>query len=171
MHKDKRAEKITGTGGMGKAAVMGLLERHGKDGHSRVTAKVVPNTQAQDSKPGSARRTSRRAPKSSPMRSESYSDLSDDYTHQVDRPRRELRPRARSTPTAWKTSGACSSARIKGTYVSVEPFHLFRYLDEQAFRFNNRRENDGWRFVRALCGIVGRRITYRQLIGEAPAPA
>ena len=27
---------------------------------------------------------------------------------------------------------------INGTYVSVEPFHLFRYLDEQAFRFNNR---------------------------------
>ena len=30
---------------------------------------------------------------------------------------------------------------IKGTYVSVEPFHLFRYLDEQAFRFNNRKRN------------------------------
>jgi transposase-like protein len=29
---------------------------------------------------------------------------------------------------------------IKGTYVSIEPFHLFRYLDEQSFRFNNRKE-------------------------------
>jgi hypothetical protein len=27
---------------------------------------------------------------------------------------------------------------LKGTYVNVEPFHLFRYLDEQAFRFNLR---------------------------------
>ena len=32
---------------------------------------------------------------------------------------------------------------IKGTYVSVEPFHLFRYLDEQAFRFNERKHKDG----------------------------
>src|ERR1700724_2942769 len=46
MHKGKRAEKITGTGGMGKVAVMGLLERHGEDGHSRVTAKAVPNTRS-----------------------------------------------------------------------------------------------------------------------------
>ena len=43
MHKDKRAEKITGRGGVGKAAVMGLLERHGPDGHSTVRTKVVPN--------------------------------------------------------------------------------------------------------------------------------
>ena len=27
---------------------------------------------------------------------------------------------------------------IAGTYVSVKPFHVFRYVDEQAFRFNNR---------------------------------
>ena len=36
---------------------------------------------------------------------------------------------------------------IKGTYVSVEPFHLFRYLDEQAFRFNERSGSDGDRSV------------------------
>ena len=56
---------------------------------------------------------------------------------------------------------------IKGTYVSVEPFHLFRYLDEQAFRFNSRKATDGVRFLRTLAGIVGRRLTYDQLIGEA----
>jgi len=44
MHKGRRAAKIKGTGGMGKAAVMGLLERHGPDGHSRVRVKQVPNT-------------------------------------------------------------------------------------------------------------------------------
>jgi len=43
MHKGKRAEKIRGTGGMDKSAVMGLLERHGPDGHSRVKVKHVPN--------------------------------------------------------------------------------------------------------------------------------
>lgn len=36
MHKEKRAARITGTGGLGKTAVMGLLERHGPDGHSTV---------------------------------------------------------------------------------------------------------------------------------------
>jgi hypothetical protein len=54
---------------------------------------------------------------------------------------------------------------IKGTYVSVEPFHLFRYLDEQAFRFNERGDNDGGRFVRVIRTIVDRRLTYKELIG------
>ncbi len=43
---------------------------------------------------------------------------------------------------------------LKGTYVSVEPFHLFRYLDEQAFRFNNRKGSDAMRFALALKGIL-----------------
>jgi len=56
---------------------------------------------------------------------------------------------------------------IKGTYVSVEPFHLFRYLDEESFRFNNRKLTDAERFVATMKQIVGRRVTYKQLIGEA----
>jgi transposase-like protein len=62
---------------------------------------------------------------------------------------------------------------IKGTYVSVEPFHLFRYLDEQAFRFNERKLSDAERFSLAITGIVGKRLTYRDLIGamSAAAPA
>jgi transposase-like protein len=67
---------------------------------------------------------------------------------------------------------------LKGTYVAVEPFHLFRYLDEQAFRFNERKneEGDAGRFVEALSTAAGRRLTYKQLIGKAeekpsiPAP-
>jgi transposase-like protein len=55
---------------------------------------------------------------------------------------------------------------IKGTYVSVEPFHLFRYLDEQAFRFNNRDINDAKRFVLALKGILNKRLTYSALTGS-----
>jgi hypothetical protein len=55
---------------------------------------------------------------------------------------------------------------IKGTYVSVEPFHLFRYLDEQAFRFNTRKVDDMFRFMRALHGVTGRRIMYRALTGD-----
>ena len=59
---------------------------------------------------------------------------------------------------------------LKGTYVSVEPFHLFRYLDEQAFRFNHRQDmTDADRFSLAVYGIVGRRITYKQLIAALNA--
>jgi hypothetical protein len=56
---------------------------------------------------------------------------------------------------------------IHGTYVSVEPFHLFRYLDEQAFRYNNRKGlNDGQRFDIAVRRIVGKRLTWNQLTGR-----
>jgi transposase-like protein len=59
---------------------------------------------------------------------------------------------------------------LKGTYVSVEPFHLFRYLDEQTYRFNNRKDNDSGRFAGVLKTVTGRRITYKDLIAaERPA--
>jgi hypothetical protein len=48
----------------------------------------------------------------------------------------------------------------------VEPFHLFRYLDEQAFRFNNRKDNDAGRFTAALSGVTDRRLTYKRLTGK-----
>ena len=56
--------------------------------------------------------------------------------------------------------------------MSVEPFHLFRYLDEQAFRYNNRKDmNDGARFVKVLSQIVGKKLTYAELTGHAQRPA
>jgi hypothetical protein len=55
---------------------------------------------------------------------------------------------------------------IKGTYVNVEPFHLFRYLDEQAFRFNERKDNDAGRFVKAVAGVIGKGLRYSKLIGQ-----
>ncbi len=55
---------------------------------------------------------------------------------------------------------------IKGTYVSIEPFHLFRYLDEQCYRFNQRKGTDAMRFASALSGVLGKRLTYGVLTGE-----
>jgi transposase-like protein len=57
---------------------------------------------------------------------------------------------------------------IRGTYVSVEPFHLFRYLDEQSFRYNNRKglEDEG-RFAQAVSQIIGKRVTFTELTGNA----
>src|SRR5207253_1598033 len=60
---------------------------------------------------------------------------------------------------------------IKGTYVSVDPFHLASYVDEQVRRFNERTSNDRARFVSVLADIVGRRLTYRDLIGANLSPA
>ena len=55
---------------------------------------------------------------------------------------------------------------LSGTYISVEPFHLFRYLDEQAFRYNNRKMKDGDRFDIVVRQIVGKRLTWDQLTGK-----
>jgi len=60
---------------------------------------------------------------------------------------------------------------LHGTYVSVEPFHLFRYIDEQVFRYNNRKElDDHGRFELAISQIVGKRLTYKALTGKVEDP-
>ena len=56
---------------------------------------------------------------------------------------------------------------INGTYISVAPFHLFRYLDEQVWQYNNREMDDGQRFLKAVVQIVGKRLTYQELTGKA----
>jgi hypothetical protein len=55
---------------------------------------------------------------------------------------------------------------LNGTYVAVEPFHLFRYVDEQVFRYDNRDMNDAQRFELALSQIAGKRLTYAELTGK-----
>ena len=60
---------------------------------------------------------------------------------------------------------------LRGTYISVEPFHLFRYLDEQSFRFNERKASDRERFMLAVQALVGKRLTYQHLIGADAALA
>jgi hypothetical protein len=58
---------------------------------------------------------------------------------------------------------------LKGTYLSVEPFHLFRYLDEQSFRYNERKHEhgDAGRFRSVVHGCAGKRLTYKKLTGKA----
>ena len=56
---------------------------------------------------------------------------------------------------------------LHGTYISVQPFHLFRYLDERMFTFNERELDDTGRFDAVLDAIAGRRLTYARLIGHA----
>jgi hypothetical protein len=60
---------------------------------------------------------------------------------------------------------------LKGTYVSVDPAHLDRYLDEQAFRFNERDDKDGGSFRKVVSSVAGKRPTYKELIGDEPTAA
>ena len=55
---------------------------------------------------------------------------------------------------------------LAGTYVAVAPFHLFRYVAEQVFRFNARDGCDADRFAAVLSRVFGRRLTYRVLTGK-----
>ena len=95
----------------------------------------------------------------------SYDGLAGDYAHQV------IDHAIKYVDGNVHTNGlenfwSLLKRTIAGTYVSVEPFHLFRYLDEQAWRFNNRRMTDGERFSMAVSGIVGKRLTYAGLTGK-----
>ncbi len=55
---------------------------------------------------------------------------------------------------------------IKGTYVRVEPFHFFRYLDEQSFRYNERHDTDAERFQKVLGSVAGKRLTWNHLTSQ-----
>jgi len=59
---------------------------------------------------------------------------------------------------------------IRGTYVSVKPFHLFRYLDQQAFLYNERRGKNADRFELVVSGAKGKRLTYTTLTGKTSQP-
>jgi transposase-like protein len=160
MHESKR--KHLGTGGAGKVAVMGLLERHGE-----VRAHVVPNTKMESLQP----HVERHVEQGSRVYTDSYvsyNGLESRYVHGV------INHAERYVDGLIHTNGienfwSLLKRTLKGTYVSVEPFHLFRYLDEQSFRFNNRKGNDSDRFLKAAQNITGKRVTYKQLTGKEPA--
>ena len=155
MHKGKRAQRITGRGGNDKTAVMGILERT-KDGKpSTVRTSVVANRKKktlqaevrEHVEAGSALYTDFLL---------SYEGLDSNYAHQVV-------DHTNGLENFW----SLLKRGIKGTYVSVEPFHLFRYLDEQVYRYNNRKHmNDFDRFKAAMSGIVGKRLTWKQATGK-----
>jgi transposase-like protein len=163
MHKGKRAQKITGRGPMGKTAVMGLLERHGDDGHSTVKAKVVPNTKRKSLAPTVRERVEEGSEVFTDTL-KSYDDLGAEYVHGVIN-HAEKYVEGKIHTNGMENFWSLLKRSIKGTYVSVEPFHLFRYLDEQTFRFNSRKMTDGMRFLRAARGIIGKRLTYADLTG------
>lgn len=165
MHKGVRERKIKGTGGVGKVAVMGLLERHGPDRQSRIRTQIVKNRRKRtlanevrnNVEPGSQVFTDA-------LRS--YDDLDRDFVHQVINHAEEY-VRGQVHTNGVENYWSLLKRAIRGTYVSVEPFHLSRYLDEQAFRFNTRKATDFERFSTVLATATGRRLTYGTLTGTA----
>jgi len=167
MHKDKLS-KFRGhrgrTGGhIGKAAVMGLLERNSPEKHSQVRCKVVESTRRHDLD-GQVREHVEKGSEVYTDKLRSYNKLNDEYIHQVI-DHAECYAKGHVHTNGLENFWSLLKRAIRGTYVNVEPFHLFRYLDEQAFRFNERKENDGGRFVKALRGITGKGLRYAKLIG------
>lgn len=158
--KDTKGRK---TGLAGKVAVMGLLERHGNDGtHSMVRTVVVNSPRKNDLIPHVyAHVETGAAVYTDALRS--YNRLDADFIHGVI-DHAESYVDGQIHTNGLENFWSLLKRALKGTYVAVEPFHLFRYLDEQVFRFNNRKVTDALRFALALKGIVGKRLTYTELI-------
>lgn len=162
VHMHKRAEKL---GMANKAMVLGVLERGG-----RVTARV-----AKDRKASAICHIVREhvVPQTQVFTDKllSYKELSSDYAHEVI-DHAEGYVRGQVSTNGLENFWSLLKRGLHGTYVSVEPFHLFRYLDEQTFRYNNRRDvnhkllSDAERFNIALGNIAGKRLTYTELTGK-----
>jgi transposase-like protein len=160
MHLSKRERRITGTGGKNKTAVMGILERGGKVRVTVVANRRKRAIQAEVKKhveAGSALYTDALL---------SYDGLVSEYAHKmIDHAVAYVdgKVHTNSLENFW----SLLKRGLSGTYVSVEPFHLFRYLDEQAFRYNNRKALDDFgRFRLALSRITEKRLTYSRLTGK-----
>jgi transposase-like protein len=165
MHPERRKRMITERGVKDKTAVLGILERGGQ-----VRANVVPTRRknvlqghiAAHVKAGSAIYTDALL---------SYQGLRDrDFAHQVvDHAEKYVDGKIHTN--GLENFWSLVKRGLKGTYISVEPFHLFRYLDEQVYRFNNRGDkenpvNDGDRFQQALSQVAGKRLTFAEVTGK-----
>ncbi len=168
MHADRRKRMITERGAKDKTAVMGILERGGK-----VRAEVVGNRKKHlletkvraHVKAGSAIYSDNFA---------SYDRLKTfGFQHAVvDHAEKYVDGQVHTN--GLENFWSLVKRGLKGTYISAEPFHLFRYLDEQVFRYNNRGSkenpvNDGDRFQLALSQIAGKRLTFAEVTGKAGA--
>lgn len=167
MHQHKRVKKIVGRGVVGKAIVQGLLERGQGENVSQVRTFVVGNRDETALVPNVLRNV---LPESHLYTDAApgYLALVGQYLHAtVDHITKYVAGRVHTNglENFWSLFKRC----IKGTYVQVAPFHLSRYADEEAWRFNFRDLTDGNRFQRVLRAVVGKRITYRLLTGKDDA--
>jgi transposase-like protein len=171
MHKSVKARRISGTGGSphDKMMVMGMLERGGRV-RTRIVSDRLQNTLQpiieKHVEAGSAMFTDEHG---------GYKGLHMEYEHEIVDHALEY-VNGRVHVNGMENFWSLLKRGLAGTYVAVEPFHLFRYLDEQVFRFNNRATknnplNDADRFDLAVRQIVGKRLTFAELTGKSPRQA
>jgi transposase-like protein len=165
MNNRQKANRKHSTGQWHLTPVQGLLERNSRGKASRVILKHVENSRKEGLDPN-VRKYVLKGSTVNTYQAKAYSDLRDEYTHKVIN-HAECYAKGTVHTNGLENFWSLLKRGIRGTYVSVEPFHLFRYLDEQAFRFNERKDDRGdlGRFLKALAGIVGKRLTYQKLIG------
>lgn len=161
MHPERRKRMITERGVKDKLAVMGILERGGE-----VRAAVVPFR----------RKHHLQAEIRAHVKAQSaiYSDAllsyqglkNQGFMHQViDHAEKYVDGKVHTN--GLENFWGLVKRGLKGTYISVEPFHMFRYLDEQVFRYNKRGlAHDGERFELALSQIAGKRLTFAEVTGK-----
>jgi transposase-like protein len=165
MHPERRKRMITERGVKDKTAVMGILERGGQ-----VRAMMVPNRKKHEVQ-GQIRAHVKAESALYTDALMSYMGLKDrGFAHEViDHAERYVSGKVHTN--GLENFWSLLKRQLKGTYISVEPFHLFRYLDEQVYRYNNRGNkenpvNDGERFELALSQIAGKRLTYSEVTGK-----
>lgn len=166
MHQSRRAKQPTRVGqpGTNKSVVVGSLKRGGKK-PSKVQAAVLPGVKRaklhghvhSTVQPGSTVYTDALP---------SYTGLDEDFDHAtIDHAEKYIvgRVHTNGIENFW----ALLKRGLHGTYVSVQPEHLFRYLDERVFIFNMRDLSDLGRFTAVLQTVAGRRLTWAELTGKA----
>lgn len=161
MHKTKRKERISRDSASDKTAIMGLLERGDGTVHSRVRARTIREANKKilhaavrgNVEPGAMLMTDAHW---------AYRGLGKEYVHQY------VNHAVEYVRGAVHTNGlenfwSLLKRTVRGTYVSVDPLHMDRYLGEQTFRFNARKDNDLGRFRAVLGSVAGKRLTYKEL--------
>ena len=158
MHKGKRDEREQqGRGSVGKAIVVGLLERNGQVRTKvvkKAKKKVLHNLIRDNVEQGANLYTDA---------FKSYDGLTAEYIHEtIDHATEYVRGNVHTN--GIENFWSLFKRALRGTYTNCDSVHLFRYLDEQTFRFNNRKTTDSVRFALVLHMVTGKRITYDQLI-------
>jgi transposase-like protein len=165
MHKERRSRLKHYGRAADKAIVMGILERGGSI-HAKVISspkKDILYPEIRNRVGGGTKVYTDEAPV--------YYDLGKEYDHEVIN-HLEKCVDGRVSTNGIENFWSLLKRGLNGTYIAVEPFHLFRYVDEQAFRFNNRKDKDGSklkdadRFKQALSQVAGKRLTFKEVTGK-----
>ena len=165
MHKDRKVRYNQQRGATGKAVVMGILDRDLR----KVRAKVVPDVK-RDTLQAEVLKEVKYGSKVYTDDAVAYDKLRWRYVHEVVN-KTESYVKGRVHVNGMENFWSLLKRGLNGTYVAVEPFHLFRYVDEQIFRYNNRSTEDkpmtdADRFELALSQIARKRLTYAEVTGK-----